>query len=455
MQFSTTILTSILLASASGMAIPTGRGVDATAVSLALKTSASESVAVPNKYIVVMKPGLSEKAFESHKILITKKQSAVKGAHLKAFSKNSGIVLEFDVDGKIHGYTGYFAPETVEELKKLKDVEIIEPDSYVKLDAIATQRRAPWGLARISTRESLNGATTGDYIYDKEGGAGVTAYIIDSGINLRHKEFEGRAIWGTNVQSDEEDKDYVGHGTHCAGIVGGKTFGVAKKVNLVAVQALDRFGYGTVFDFIEAVQWSAKDAASRKRKPGFKGAVANISWGTLKSEALNMVVDSASDSLIITVSAGNEDKDACGKSPASAKGAITVGAIDNKDVKAKFSNYGKCVDIFAPGVDIPSAWIGSDSATRIDSGTSMATPHVSGLIAYFLSLQPASGSAFSSHTLTTAQMKRALTAFGTRNTVSKKGWRSPNVIAYNGAGRDLSQFYAATSERSSRGFFGK
>lgn len=433
MKISTSILASILLASATGMFIPATPELEARGL--------SEEAVVPRRYIVVMKPGLSQQEFNTHKEQINEKQKVVKGAQLKAFSRNSGIIGEFDLQGKVRGYTGYFAPETLEYLKNLEVVKLIEKDENSKSHKMTNDRLAPWGLTRISQRDTINHFNYKGYTYDDEGGTNVTAYIIDSGINTNHVEFEGRATWGATF-SDFGDYDGLGHGTHVAGIVGGKHYGVAKNVNLVSVKVIGDDHQGSKFNIIKGIEWAIQDAESRKGKPGFKGAVANMSLGMDKSEALNMVVNTAAESLILSVSAGNGRYEACDFSPASAEGVITVGASNGDDDVAEFSNVGECVDIFAPGERIISAAFQDNYSEEFMSGTSMAAPHVTGLAAYFLSLQPESGSAFSGSTITTAQMKKALIAFGTKGVLDGAFWGTPNVLVYNGAEGDFLEFYA-------------
>lgn len=434
MQIPATILAFLFIASANGFPL---------FGSEPRFNPAPKEDAVPDKYIVVMKPGLSEESINSHKEQINTIQKGFKDQ--EAFSKNSGIIHDFDILGEVKGYTGYFAQGTIDELKKLKDVELIQQDIKVAQYEVTTQKKATWGLARLSSKHGLNGIVDGDYVYHSEGGAGVTAYIIDSGILTEHSDFEGRATWGMSIPSDNH-QDTDGHGTGCAGIVGSKHYGVAKKVDLVAVKAFEGSFTGTASDTIKAIEWTVKDAESRKGKPGFKGAVANLAFGVPKNEALNMVVNAAAKSLVITVAAGNGDEnrfeqDACKYSPASAEGVITVGSIDNNDRKSWWSNYGKCVDIYAPGSDIFTT--SANSGIKYMSGTSVSASFVSGLAAYFMSLQPNSGSDFSGSTLNTAQMKKALIAFGHHGALHDTGIFYSNVLAYNGAGEDLSKFYSA------------
>ena len=274
------------------------------------------------------------------------------------------------------------------------------------------------GLARISHREKLGPDTVNIYEYDPTGGKGVDAYIIDTGINIGHEEFENRASWGVTIPQGDVDQDANGHGTHCAGTVGSRKYGVAKAVKLIAVKVLGSNGSGTMSDVVGGVLWAADKAATKLAaakaeyaatgKTDHKGSVANMSLGGSWAKVLNDAVNRAVDSgMHFAVAAGNSGGDACSGSPSSADKAITVGATTIDDEMAWFSDNGKCVDIFAPGeyfhslslrkpfshtshlgANILSTWIGSKNATNTISGTSMASPHVAGLVAYFLSLYP-------------------------------------------------------------------
>jgi len=254
------------------------------------------------------------------------------------------------------------------------------------------------GLARVSHREKLTFDTFTKYIYDDRAGEGVYAYIIDTGINIQHVDFQGRASWGV-VIADSKYEDGVGHGTHCAGTIGSRTYGVAKKAKLIAVKVLGSDGSGSTSDVIAGVQWTVKDATAKavaaakefavKGTTNYKGAVVNMSLGGGKSTSLDLAVNRAVDAgLHFAVAAGNDNRDACNYSPAAAQKPITVGASTLADERAPFSNWGECVDVFGPGLNILSTWIGSTTATNTISGTSMATPHVVGLLAYFLSIYP-------------------------------------------------------------------
>lgn len=302
------------------------------------------------------------------------------------------------------------------------------------------EKNAPWGLARISHRNTLSFGTFNKYLYAAEGGEGVDAYVIDTGCNIDHVDFEGRAKWGKTIPAGDDDIDGNGHGTHCSGTVAGKKYGVAKKANVYAIKVLRSNGSGTMSDVVKGVEYAANshaeqvEAAQKGERKGFKGSVANMSLGGGKTQALDRVVDAAVEAGIhFAVAAGNDNADACNYSPAAATQAVTVGASALDDSRAYFSNWGKCTDIFAPGLSIQSTWIGSKYAINTISGTSMASPHIAGLLAYYLSLQPAIDSEFYSP-LTPKKMKDNLLKIATRGALTDLPKDTPNLLAWNGGG---------------------
>lgn len=270
-------------------------------------------------------------------------------------------------------------------LSKRATVDSVSADGPVQATATATLKKQDlpttlWGLDRID-QQNLPLSNTFSYTSD---GTGVTAFIVDTGINASHTEFAGRILPGQNFAPNANNAtlssntdDCAGHGTHVSSTVGGTTFGVAKNVKIVPVRVLDCNGSGTISGVISGLNWIAgRDHTAGKE-------VANMSLGG----AANTALDTAVKNLIqkgvqVVVAAGNDSRDACNSSPARVPSAVTVAASDNLDRLAWFSNYGSCVDIIAPGVDITGAWIGvSNTATNTISGTSMATPHVTGTIA--------------------------------------------------------------------------
>ena len=243
-------------------------------------------------------------------------------------------------------------------------VEYVEKDSVVHAlgETGELEKNAPWGLARISHREGLTFSDFNKYLYAADAGEGVDVYVIDTGTNVDHVDFEGRAHWGKTIPANDADEDGNGHGTHCSGTVAGKKYGVAKKANVYAVKVLKSNGSGTMADVVKGVEWAANAHTDKvkKGKKGFKGSAANMSLGGGKSPALDRAVNGAvAAGIHFAVAAGNDNADSCNYSPAAAENAVTVGASALDDSRAYFSNYGKCNDIFAPGLNILSTWIGS------------------------------------------------------------------------------------------------
>ncbi|KAI0160983.1 oryzin precursor [Hypoxylon sp. FL1284] len=283
--------------------------------------------------------------------------------------------------GSFKGYSLSASDDLINSIAKLDEIAYVEPDVTVNISSVISQDVAPWGLARISSREP-GGAT---YSYDETAGEGTYAYIVDSGIQIDHPEFGGRATFGANFVQGTEDVDDNGHGTHVAGTTGSETYGVAKKTNLIAVKVLDAQGSGAVSQFIAGLQWAVDDATEKSR---MGKAVVNISLGALRilSASINTAARAAVDAgMFLAVAAGNDNMDASQYAPASEPSVCTVGATNSADARAPFSNYGASVDVFAPGVDVTSTW--NNGSTSTISGTSMAAPHIAGLGAYLLALE--------------------------------------------------------------------
>jgi cerevisin len=269
----------------------------------------------------------------------------------------------------------------------------------------------------------------------------VDVYVIDTGTFVDHVDFEGRAHWGKTIPLNDEDVDGNGHGTHCSGTIAGKKHGVAKKANVYGVKVLGSNGSGSMSDVVKGVEFAVESHLKKVKeakagsKKGFKGSTANMSLGGGKSPALDAAVNGAVKAGIhFAVAAGNDNADSCNYSPAAAQLAVTVGASTLSDARAYFSNYGKCNDIFAPGLNILSTWIGSKYAVNTISGTSMASPHIAGLLAYYLSLQPASDSAFAVAEITPKKMKDNLLNIATAGALSDVPAGTPNLLAWNGGG---------------------
>jgi len=343
---------------------------------------------INNSYIVVLKDDVSPELRANHFNFLQMADDE------DPLLDDGGITHIYE--GHVNGYAGRFTPSVIERIRTMPEVAYVERDQIVRTTDV--QKSAPWGLARISHRPKLTFSTFTLYEYNQDGGEGVDVYIIDTGINIYHNEFEGRASWGHTVPEDE-DVDGNGHGTHCAGTIGSRKYGVAKKANVIAVKVLGSNGSGSMADVVSGVIWAVEAAVEKAAaaeaeyqatgKTSHKGSVANMSLGGGKSRVLNDAVDKAVDQgLHFAVAAGNDNRDACNFSPAGAEKAVTVGASTLGDDRAYFSNHGECVDVFAPGLNILSTYIGSNNAIATLSGTSMASPHTAGLLAYLLSIYP-------------------------------------------------------------------
>lgn len=327
-----------------------------------------------------------------------------------------GVTPKHTYSNVLQGFSASLSGTKAKALAADPRVAYVEQNSIVRLNE--TQSNATWGLDRIDQR-NLPLSTT--YTHNTSA-SNVNAYIIDTGIRTSHNEFGGRASIGKDTVGDGRNgQDCQGHGTHVAGTVGGKTYGVAKGAKLIAVRVLACDGSGTTAGVIAGVDWVTANA----RKP----AVANMSLGGSASASLdNAVKKSIASGVSYSVAAGNGlpilgiPANACNYSPARVPEAITVGATDKADGRASFSNYGTCLDLFAPGVDITSAWKDSDTATNTISGTSMATPHTAGVAALYLANHP---------TATPAQVRNALVNNATSDKVKNPLTGSPNKLLHS------------------------
>ena len=327
--------------------------------------------------------------------------------------KDGGIDVLHVYTDALNGFAAKLSEADVERLRKDPRVADVEQDSMVVL--LADQNSPPWGLDRIDQRIlPLNSR----YSYN-ETGSGVTAYVIDTGIRGDHVDFGGRVESGfTAIADSYGTTDCHGHGTHVAGTIGGSTWGVAKAVSLVAVRVLSCSGSGATSGVIAGIDWTVGHHTAGTP------AVANMSLGGLRNTALNAAVArGVADGISFVVAAGNNNRDACSYSPASESSAITVGAIGSSDVRASFSNFGACLDLFAPGVSVVSAWKTSSTAIRSLSGTSMASPHVAGIVALQLQSDPTA----SPSTIATRILNAA-----TPDLVGSRGTNSPNLLAFTG-----------------------
>lgn len=292
---------------------------------------------------------------------------------------SSGITFDYD-SNFLNGFAAKLSPKTLEKLSKNKDVASIYEENIFTINTIQTT--APWGLQRITQSSKLTNQNanvlTYTYAYTTAS-TPVNVYILDTGINTAHVTFGGRATWGYSAISGQ-NSDGHGHGTHCAGTAVGALHGVAKDANVIAVKVLSNSGSGSTSQIISGINWTINDCKASGRP-----CIISMSLGGSKDSTLDAGIQKAIDAgIFVAVAAGNDNTNAQNTSPARVAAAFTVGASTIADARASFSNYGSIVDIFAPGQNVISAWIGSTTATNNISGTSMATPHVAGVAAYLL-----------------------------------------------------------------------
>jgi subtilisin family serine protease len=325
----------------------------------------ARSGGIAGRYIVVLKGALPAKP--------TKRSERAARAEARRVAFSVGVRPLFVYDADLKGFAANLTRAQLRALRRSRQVKYVEQDERVR--ELDTQTGATWGLTRIDER-ALD--IDGTYTYSATAGRGVTAYIIDTGINTGNVDFGSRASFGINTV-DRNNSDCNGHGTHVAGTVAGKKYGVAKLATLVGVKVLNCQGSGTTAAVIQGLNWVTEHHVGDK-------SVANMSLGgaasTATDDAVKRLVDSG---VFVSAAAGNDNRNACNVSPARAPTAFTVAASDSNDKKGSFSNYGPCVDAYAPGVAITSDWIGSTTATNTISGTSMAAPHVAGVAALYLS----------------------------------------------------------------------
>ncbi|KAL7913995.1 peptidase S8/S53 domain-containing protein [Trichoderma velutinum] len=365
------------------------------------------------KYIVTLQRNITPSKFKTHitKINDTYHRNSLDDEQ----NRPSGVERTYAI-GDYRAYSGVFDKDTIALLWNDTDVAEIEKDEYFTIQKLVTQRHAPWGIAALSSKKP--GAKS--YRYNKSAGNGTFAYVVDTGININHVEFGGRA--SVRYSIDPNDLlDNNGHGTHVAGIIGGKTFGVAKQTEIIAVKVFVNNG-GATSDVLDGFQWAVQDIVLKSRQ---SRSVINISAGGYFSYAFNLAVNAAFELGVLTVvSAGNEAIPARYISPASAANALTVGAIDIEWKQCYFSNFGPEVNIQAPGLNIESAYLATDNATAIMSGTSMAAPHVAGLALYLAALEK---------TESAGQLRDRILELGVDNKAKDLTAETPNVIAHNGA----------------------
>lgn len=313
----------------------------------------------------------------------------------------------------LKGFAAKMSTAAAAALASTPGIKRVEPDGIAKI--VTTVASMSWGQDRIDQRAlPLNNT----YTYTSTG-SGVRVYIIDTGILSGHEQFAGRVLPGFSALGDNVTEDCNGHGTHVAGTVGGSTAGVAPGVSLVPVRVLDCTGSGSWSGVIAGLDWVTQQKLNNKSIP----MAANMSLGGGLTSSLNDAVTKAiAAGVVVAVAAGNSSADACQTSPASTPNALTVGASESGDNRAGYSNFGSCLDIFAPGTGITSAWIGATNAYSTISGTSMASPHVAGVAALILSAYPS---------YSPDQVRSSMLAAATPNIVTNPGSGSPNMLLTN------------------------
>ncbi|MFH8371761.1 S8 family peptidase [Streptomyces sp. NPDC018031] len=396
-----TVATAVgaLLASSSALAAPPGEpGAPAGRV-----ISAADPVA--NRYIVV---------FEDEKLA----KSAV-GDRSKALTREHGGKVRYTYGTALKGYAAEMTAEQARETAADPRVAYVQQDGISR--SSGTQPNPPsWGLDRVDQR----GRTLDrSYTYPNTA-SDVTAYVLDTGIRIGHQQFEGRASIGANFATDSYSQTCMNHGTHVAGTLAGKDYGIAKKAEIVSVRVLNCRDQAYDSDIVRAVNWITEQAAKDPGRPAVVNMSINSGTGNIVTAEDDAIRKSVAAGVTWVVSSGNANSDACRNSPGNIKEAIVVNNATAADARRSDSNYGTCTDLFAPGDKIVSASTGSDSATATMSGTSMAAPHVAGAAALYRSANPSA---------TPAQVHQALLDNATADAVTDtKG--SPNRLLYIGSG---------------------
>jgi subtilisin family serine protease len=369
--------------------------------------------AAPADELAPLRPAAGEAIADNYIVVYKNQSSRAKRAALETRLAQDGTAFRHRYTGGLNGFAAELSADELDQIRRDENVAFIEPDTLMSVSA---GQAASWGLDRINQR---NRPVDG-YYWANANGDGVNAYIVDSGIRATHTDFGGRATLDANVMGDGKSDDCLGHGSHVAGTIGGATYGVAPRVRLHAVRV---FGYkdgvcsrtSPTSTIIAGVNWVTSNA----QRP----AVMNLSLGGGASTAMDSAVQAALNAgITVAVAAGNENADACNASPSRVAGALTVGNATSADGRASDSNYGACLDLFAPGSSIASVGVSSDTAKATMSGTSMASPHVAGVAALYLQRHRAA---------TPAQVSSFIVGRSTPNVMSTLPSGSPNRLLHS------------------------
>lgn len=417
---------------------------------------------ITNEYIIVFKKSVADYEIQTHfkelkdLMFLNQVEKGLLFQSLHPFKiGNNKANINDRVNSPLNGYTLELGNDAlssifIQFIQTTDIIDVIEKNSEIHSNRKIIQQDTPWGLSRISQRNRVKIGDKQDYAFDSgsiENNVLVNVYVLDTGVNINHEEFEGRASWGITVPDNDNEIDNNGHGTHCAGVIGSKTFGVAKAAKLIAVKILRSNGDGEMSDLIKGIEYVTNEHMSHISKQNnnqYRGSVINLSIGAGKSTALSLVIEASKNQGVhFAVAAGNEDEDACQNSPADSPNVITVGASGFSDGRAFFSNWGSCVDVFAPGVNVLSTFIGPNNNETLSlTGTSMATPYVTGLLAYFLSLQPESVSQYNVNNLISPEsLKKKILNVATKDILFDVPEWTHNLLIFNGGGEPLKDFW--------------